>query len=172
MRVYIGLILTTALLALSACSSESTNKNLPNDNDMIAEDNVATAPDTSANQVMNEAATAGASSATLPMNAIPRALRGRWGMVKNDCTSTHGDAKGLMEISAARLTFYESRGMLAKISEIEPTRLRALYNFEGEGQTWQRDIVLEVQDAGQSLIRKEYSDGGAADSYHYTRCAS
>jgi len=139
---------------------------------MMAKDNFAGAPETPANQVMNEAATAEDHPPKLPMNSIPRALRGRWGMVKNDCTSTHGDAKGLMEITAARLTFYESRGMLAKISEIEPTRLRALYNFEGEGQTWQRDMVLEVQDGGHSLVRKEYGDGGAADSYHYTRCAS
>ena len=29
---------------------------------------------------------------------IPAALRGRWGMTPADCTSTRGDAKGLLEI--------------------------------------------------------------------------
>lgn len=172
MRVYTGLVLTAALLALAACSSESSNETLPTDNDMIAKDEVTEAPAAPVNEARSEAVATGGSSARLPMNAIPTALRGRWGMVRNDCTSIHGDAKGLLEIGANRLTFYESRGTLAKISEIEPTRLRALYDFEGEGQSWQRDMVLEVQDGGQSLIRKEYGDGSSPESYHYTRCAS
>lgn len=172
MRVFSGIMLAGVLLTLTACSSESSNETIQADNDMIAEDNGATSPDAPANQAMNEVAAAERSSATLPMNAIPPALRGRWGMVKNDCTSTHGDAKGLLEISATKLTFYESRGTLGKVSEIEPTRLRALYNFEGEGQTWQINMLLEVQDGGKSLIRKEYGEASVPESYHYSRCES
>ena len=104
-------------------------------------------------------------------NAIPRMLRGRWGMVPADCTSVHGDAKGLMEISPTTLTFYESRGTLRTIKETEPSRLRALYDFEGEGMQWKRDMLLTVQDDGQTLIRQEFGEGAAAEAYRYKRCA-
>lgn len=103
---------------------------------------------------------------------IPAMLRGRWGMVPADCTSTHGDAKGLLEISATVLTFYESRGTLRTIKETEPSRLRAIYDFEGEGMSWKRDMLLTVQDDGQTLVRQEYGDGAAAEAYRYKRCAS
>jgi hypothetical protein len=176
MRQNMVLALSIALIALAACSREPANEAQPSDNDMIAEDNEAntTAPHSnmSANSDFGNNMGASSNSGKLPMNAIPAALRGRWGMVKNDCTSTHGDAKGLLEISSGKLTFYESRGTLGKVSEIEPTRIRAMYNFEGEGQTWQRDMILEVQDGGQSLIRMEYSDATTPESYHYSRCAS
>lgn len=156
-------------LTLTACSSE-TQKESPPDNNMIVEDNeIAGVPEAANNRAASEAHDNAPTQ--LDMNSIPPALRGRWGMVKLDCTSTHGDAKGLLEINANRLTFYESRGTLTKVSEIEPTRLRARYSFEGEGQSWQSDVVLEAQDEGQSLVRTDYGAGSAPQTYHYSRCA-
>ena len=38
------------------------------------------------------------------------ALQGNWGMVPADCTSTRGDNKGLLRITATTLQFYESLG--------------------------------------------------------------
>lgn len=167
-----GVFATSLLLTLAACSSGGNDETQAVDNGVIVEENAAAVPYASENASASGSTPASDASAPLAKNAIPTVLRGRWGMVNNDCTTIHGDAKGLLEISATKLTFYESRGTLAKVSEIEPTRLRALYNFEGEGQSWQRDIVLEVQDGGQSLIRREYGDGAAPENYHYTRCAS
>tara|TARA_R110000787_G_scaffold94875_2_gene197766 strand:+ start:188 stop:709 length:522 start_codon:yes stop_codon:yes gene_type:complete len=103
-------------------------------------------------------------------NSIPSIIRGRWGMAPADCTSTHGDAKGLLEISGTTLNFYESRGTLGAIKEFEPTRIRAMFAFEGEGMNWIRDMTLDVQDDGQTLIRREYGLDAAPGPIRYRRC--
>ncbi|HEX6218205.1 MAG TPA: hypothetical protein VFZ35_02900, partial [Sphingomicrobium sp.] len=48
---------------------------------------------------------------TTPAAAIPAFLHGRWGLTPGDCTSTRGDNKGLLTITAERLEFYESRAV-------------------------------------------------------------
>ena len=80
--------------------------------------------------------------------AIPIAIRGRWGLVPADCTSTGGDAKGLIEVSDKQIKFYESRANIARIHSEEPTRIDADFAFSGEGQTWERRMMLDVQDDG------------------------
>ena len=90
-----------------------------------------------------------------PTTSIPAALQGRWGLVPADCTSTRGDAKGLLQIDATMLRFYESRATLTRIVESDPSRIVADFAFTGEGQTWQRQVTLEAQDNGQALIRRE-----------------
>src|SRR5690606_9685670 len=77
---------------------------------------------------------------------IPAATRGRWGLAAADCEPARSDAKGLLTIDATRLEFYESVGTLDAIEEAGPTRIRAAFDFEGEGMTWEREIVLDVQD--------------------------
>jgi len=101
---------------------------------------------------------------------IPAAIRGRWGLVPADCTSARGDAKGLLVIDATTLKFYESLGTLKTIAESEPTRIRAAFEFEGEGMTWQRDETLDVQDGGATLIRREYGEDAAPGPFRYARC--
>ncbi len=102
--------------------------------------------------------------------AIPAAVRGRWGLVAADCTSTKGDAKGLLTIDAANLRFYESHGELARIREKDATRIVADYKFSGEGMEWDRLMVLDVQDGGKTLIRRDYGEGAAAGPMRYRRC--
>ncbi len=103
--------------------------------------------------------------------AIPAALHGRWGLVAADCTSTRGDAKGLLTIDATMLRFYESRGTLIRIAETEPSRIVADFAFSGEGQTWQRRMTLDVQDNGQTLIRRESGgDGAMPGPLRYRKC--
>src|SRR3954467_10096462 len=60
----------------------------------------------------NAAVPAGASPT--PSASIPAALQGRWGLTPGDCTSTLGDAKGLLIVNATELRFYESRAMPAR----------------------------------------------------------
>jgi len=101
---------------------------------------------------------------------IPAAIRGRWGLVAADCTSTRGDAKGLLEIGATEHEFYESVATLDTIMDAEPTRIRADFDFEGEGMTWEREMVLDVQDDGSTLIRREYGDDAAPGPFRYAKC--
>ena len=102
--------------------------------------------------------------------AIPTAFHGRWGMVPADCTSTQGDAKGLLTITSEMMQFYESRGTPGSIAEQSPTRLVADFDFVGEGMTWQRRMVLDMQDDGRSLVRREYGADAAPGAFRYARC--
>ena len=103
--------------------------------------------------------------AKAPAAAIPAALHGRWGMTPADCTSTRGDAKGLLTIGPADLRFYESRAIPAAKLERSPNSISGDFAFTGEGQNWTRYQSLELQD--DKLARTERDPNG---SYSYVRC--
>lgn len=152
-----------ALLVLAGCDNgtqgaDTTAEEAAEDGNLAANSSVAPAP-----------RPPGATDTPAPTE-IPVAIRGRWGLVPADCTSTRGDAKGLLTIDADRLRFYESVGTLDTIMDAGPTRVRALFDFEGEGMSWQREAVLDVQDEGATLIRREYGEDAAPGPFRYTRC--
>jgi len=96
------------LLALAGCQQGN------DDNIAIDETNTANAvietlpPDET---VTNDAdnADANASDSTAGALLIPAAFRGRWGMVPDDCTSTRGDAKGLIIVTKTASNFSRAR---------------------------------------------------------------
>ncbi len=96
---------------------------------------------------------------------IPLALHGRWGMTPADCTSTRGDAKGLLRVSGDRLRFFESVGRPESGIAITNNSISGTFSFTGEGQTWTREQALQIQ--GSNLSRTE-SDPRA--SFTYVRC--
>lgn len=98
---------------------------------------------------------------------LPMAFRGRWGLVQADCTSTNGDNKGLMAVEAERLTFYESRATVGEVELISATAVKAHLEFSGEGQTWQQDTALTLEDQNHVLTR--VADG---QTLRYTRCGA
>lgn len=101
-------------------------------------------------------------------STIPAAIQGRWGMVPADCTSTRGDAKGLLTISANSLRFYESVGRLGAIRERTDSSIRADYAFTGEGMNWTRDVALSV--AGNKLTRLDRGGDEPGGPFTYTKC--
>ncbi|QGN55972.1 hypothetical protein [Novosphingobium sp. Gsoil 351] len=159
------LLSSVTLLALSACSQPA-----PAPEPDASE---AAPAETAGSPVIAEPTATAAPSpeeSTVADATIPAAAQGRWGLVPADCTSTKGDAKGLLTIDATTLKFYESRGALANIAERSDTRLRAAFTFSGEGMTWSRDEVLDVQDGGKTLIRREYGEDAAPGPFKYARC--
>jgi len=102
---------------------------------------------------------------------IPAAIQGRWGMVEADCEPGRDDAKGLLVITPTRLEFYESVGTLDEIEEGTDTRIRADFDFTGEGMTWDHEVTLDVQDGGRTLIRREHGDDAAPGPFRYSKCA-
>ena len=94
---------------------------------------------------------------------IPAQYRGRWGMVAADCTSTRGDAKGLIDVNGTAIKFYESRATLKEQRPAIATSFSGLYGFTGEGQTWEKVVTLTR--TGDTLKRAD--DEG---SYDYKRC--
>ncbi len=114
-------------------------------------------------------ATSEAAPAPLPTE-IPEALRGRWGMVDADCTSTAGDAKGLLTIDAKRLTFYEAVAGLGTIKSASANAITADFAFSGEGQTWNLDVALSTPDGGKTLVRKDTGPDAAPGTLTYKKC--
>lgn len=156
------LLVATAALALGACSKEPdapATQTAPTETEEVFQEDAAPA---------SEAPEAAASAASL--DAIPEVVRGRWGLVPADCTSTKGDAKGLLEVSADQLKFYESVAKLGMIKEVGESRIRATFAYTGEGQSWSQDVVLDVQDDGQTMIRRDYGPDAMPGPLKYMRC--
>jgi hypothetical protein len=111
------------------------------------------------------AAEPGPGTAT-PAATIPAILHGRWGLTPADCTSTRGDNKGLLTISADGLKFYESRAVPVAHVNSSPDSFSAEYAFTGEGMRWTKYQSLELQD--DKLVRTE---SNPTTSYTYVRCS-
>jgi hypothetical protein len=97
---------------------------------------------------------------------IPAALHGRWALAPNDCTSTRGDAKGLLVISGDELRFYESVAVPGDGVQTDPDSISGEFDFTGEGQTWTRYEVLELRD--RNLVRTESNPSA---SFSYVKCS-
>ena len=107
----------------------------------------------------------GANSVDSAPGPIPASLRGRWGMTPADCTSTRGDAKGLLEIGPDSLKFYESRAVPGTSIETEADGISGNWNFTGEGQQWSKYVSLQLQD---KVLNR--TDRNPVASYNYARC--
>jgi hypothetical protein len=164
-------IATTALLAaLLSCQQG------PNDNIAIDETNslngadIETLPPDEGNE---ETAAANAAGMPVPPNpvppdqaqgaTIPAQYHGRWGMVPADCTSTRGDAKGLITIGDTTVKFYEAVAALKERRPSTGTSFSGLFSFTGEGQNWEK--VMTFTRTGDTLKRAE-----EAGTFTYTRC--
>ena len=165
LRFIFPIVTITAIMSIGACSSES---------DPVADEanNVAAIPaEANAPAIDQSSAAATDENGTAdPVNdsasTIPTSLHGRWGLTPGDCTSTRGDAKGLMIVSAQSLKFYESSARPAGPLKASPNSASGDFTFTGEGMTWKKFEALELQD--NKLVRTE-SDPMA--SFTYARCA-
>jgi hypothetical protein len=84
-----------------------------------------------------------------------------------DCTSTRGDAKGLIIIDSDSIKFFESRGTLTKVTLNAPENFTGSFAFTGEGQTWTNSQNLKLTGSSNTLVRSETD---VSQSYSYKRC--
>jgi len=163
------LIRSVALLALALAACQQPN----NENIAIDESNTANAaietlpPDETMTNVENETGNNTAEAEQPTTLLIPAAFHGRWGMVPADCTSTRGDAKGLITIGDKTIDFYESKGTLTKVTLNAPENFTGTFAFTGEGQSWTNSQNLKLTGSSSTLIRSETD---VAQSYSYKRC--
>jgi hypothetical protein len=157
------LALPALLAALAGCSGETPTPE-------------ATGTYSEAPPVVAEASATPAVAAPQapPFRTIPAAFQGRWGMVPADCTSTRGDAKGLMTVTADAIRFYESVARPAALTAVGERRLDGNYAATGEGQTWTLLQRIEVSPDGKTLTRT-IDEGDSAPAlggnrFVYTRC--
>lgn len=157
-------VATAALiaLALAGCQrKDDDNIAIDESNTLNAE--IETLPPDEA--VSDEGNTGGASNAAALAEApIPAQYQGRWGIAPADCTSTKGDAKGLITIGDKTIRFFESTATLKEQRPTIPEAFSGLFAFTGEGQSWTKAITLTR--TGDTLKRAEE---GA--NYTYRRCA-
>lgn len=149
-------LLGAALLALAGCKVPVSEPR-----------NDATVDESGTFNVVNAAEPDATPTAAVADGKIPPAFQGRWGLVPADCTSTRGDNKGLMTVEADRLTFYESRATIGKMAVVSPTELKATLDFSGEGQTWQQETPLILEDNGNALTRT-----AEGQTLRYAKCAA
>ncbi|GLK43196.1 MULTISPECIES: hypothetical protein [Novosphingobium] len=159
----------TAALALGACSKQpdaTATTAAPTETEEVFQESPAPVE---ASEAGLDAGGLGADKGA-SASEIPETIRGRWGLVPADCTSTKGDAKGLLEVSADQLKFYESVAKLGEIKEAGESRIRGTFDYTGEGQSWTNDVVLDVQDDGKTMIRRDYGKDAMPGPLTYTRC--
>src|SRR5512134_919075 len=96
------ILASATLLALAACQQGNEDNIAIDETNGVKTEIEVLPPDEGNDQ------TAEANATDVPAPAIPAAFQGRWGMVREDCTSTRGDAKGLIVIDANGIKFYES----------------------------------------------------------------
>ncbi len=151
-----------ASLALAACGRPNPIANHAQNTDAPAPVATNTAGATHAPPA-NGAVTPGVQAATGP--TLPAALQGRWGLTPGDCTSTRGDAKGLLVIGPTELKFYESRAVPSQGIETSPHSASGNFSFTGEGQSWSKYEALHL--SGGKLVRTEQEPTA---SFTYARC--
>jgi hypothetical protein len=100
-----------------------------------------------------------------PATKIPAALQGRWALTPMDCSTTRGDAKGLLVVGADGLRFYESRAVPSANVAADSNSIQGDFTFTGEGQTWTKYQALRIQ--GRDLIRTE---SNPVASFSYAKC--
>jgi hypothetical protein len=150
------------LLALAGCQQDNDD-NIAIDETNGAKTEIEILPPDEGNDQ-----TAEANAIAPPTVPIPAAFHGRWGMTPGDCTSTRGDAKGLIAIDASSIKFYESRGTLTKVTGDFPENFTGTFAFTGEGMNWTNSQNLKLTGSSNTLIRKQ-SD--VAQPFTYKRCA-
>ncbi len=160
-------------LALAACQQPANDSDIAIDNEVNAAEaanaDIETLPPSEEGGAPVD--TNAAAPTGLP-TAIPSPFRGRWALVPADCTSTGGDAKGLLTISDTRLTFYEARATLSKVLGATDDSFDARYSFSGEGQTWERNERYKL--VGGKLQRRTDAEAGQEPPVNltYSRCSA
>ncbi len=132
-RFIFPIVTIASIMTMGACSGsrDPVADNADNASASQAEVDVLP-PDESDSTPANELDAGVDDASASPVQAapgkIPASLHGRWGMTPADCTSTRGDAKGLLIVSADGLKFYESvakpAGELKTSGTIRQRRLR------------------------------------------------
>jgi hypothetical protein len=167
LRFYMPLAILGGVTALVACSGSDpvadnlNNAAAPAEVDVLPPDESVGTPTNDLENGDDEDVNAGGGG------AIPAAFHGRWGMTPADCMPNRSDNKGLLVVSADGMRFYEALAKPSGELRLTPKSVSGSFSFSGEGETWKRHEVLELQ--GHKLVRTE---SAPMASYTYARCTS
>ncbi|WP_338466524.1 hypothetical protein RXV95_13335 [Novosphingobium sp. ZN18A2] len=162
-------ILAAAAVSLALAGCAKTSEPAPEGSDAPAASGMPV-PAESAMSGVDVGASGGAMQSPVA-NEIPAAIQGRWGLTQADCTSSAGDAKGLLEIGPMNLKFYESMARLTKVAEDTDGHMKATFAFSGEGKDWSRELSLDAGGKGQSLVLTGMGGDAETGPLTYARCS-
>ena len=74
------------------------------------------------------------------------------------------------DVTPRTLRFYEAQAAVSEVKVKGDDSIRAIFDFSGEGQNWQRDINLHLNESRNRLIREEYGEDAMSDPLTYTKC--
>lgn len=165
-RFIFPIVTIAAIMTMGACAKQDPVDDDAN-NVAATQAEIDVLPPDESSATPNNELESGVGDPAAPANSkIPASLHGRWGLTPGDCTSTRGDAKGLMIVAADNLKFYESSARPSGNLKTSANSASGDFAFTGEGMTWKKYQALELQSG--KLVRTE-SDPMA--SYTYARCA-
>ena len=102
------------------------------------------------------------------VNSISTNMLGTWILEEGNCANN--DDKRIT-VSANKVTYKSGNFNLRKITEYEPTRIVADYNFtSSSGENRKNNLILDLQENGSQLIIREYGEQARAGVFKYTRC--
>lgn len=88
---------------------------------------------------------------------IPARFRGEWNAERSACGTGRSETR--LRISADRLQFYESAGVVDEVDVESDRVITVAATYQGEGDTWQEERRLVLSEDGSSLT---VSSQGAA----------
>jgi hypothetical protein len=103
-------------------------------------------------------------------DAMPAAMRGRWGLTADDCAPAPPRREGLIEVEATGMRFHESRARLREVAEIGPRRIVAAFEYRGEGRTWVLRERYDLMDGDRALVRRDAGRAPRLEADLYLRC--
>ena len=172
LRFYVPIAILGGVTTLVACSGRdpvadnaANGTAAPAEVDVLPPDESVATPTNDLDNADDEDVNVSQASDTA--TAIPAAFQGRWGLTPADCVASRSDTKGLLVVDADGMRFYEAQAKPAGELRLTPKSVSGSFAFTGEGQSWKKHQVLELQD--HKLVRTE-SDPMA--SYTYARCTS
>lgn len=80
---------------------------------------------------------------------IPRTFRGAW---DRDAAACAAASELRLEVSADRLHFHESVGRVTYVRSERPDEAFVSIAFEGEGERWNRDLLLSLEGDGSLTV--------------------
>jgi hypothetical protein len=155
-----------ATLALSACDRPQQPPAIENALIRNVTENAAPAA-TNSVEPEEVANTASPVTSSADATGLPPAFQGRWGMTEADCDVSRADNKGLVTVSGDSLKFYESLGKLESMKAVSPMEINASFAFSGEGQSWNKDMTLKLDNGGTTLVRVEKDP---AATFRHKKC--
>jgi hypothetical protein len=154
-----------AIAALAACGRPDAVADGANNTAALPDANAPEPSPAGAPPANVEANVSIATPPPAPATRIPASLQGRWGLSPRDCTSSLGDAKGLLVINDHELRFYESRAVPSADAQTSADSIAGTFDFTGEGQTWSKYEALQLQDG-----KLDRTERDPLASFTYARC--